>query len=198
MADTVDLTALLGSRICHDLISPLGAIGNGLELFELSGQADGPEIDLMRDSVVNATARINLFRIAFGQAASGQVIGAEELSALMRAYYAAGRIDVRPELVAPVPRAAARLVLLAMLCLETALPLGGQITLRQGEDSWALIATGKRLAVEEGLWHAVAAAQPPAAPSPAQVQFALLADGFARHGAQPRVDRTEDSLTLRF
>ena len=36
-----DLAVLLGSRLCHDLVSPLGAIGNGLELLELSGEFPG-------------------------------------------------------------------------------------------------------------------------------------------------------------
>lgn len=39
--DDPDLTALLGSRICHDLISPLGAIGNGVELLSMAGTAGG-------------------------------------------------------------------------------------------------------------------------------------------------------------
>ena len=41
---TQDIAALLGSRICHDLISPLGAISNGVELLEMSGAQMGPEL----------------------------------------------------------------------------------------------------------------------------------------------------------
>ncbi len=52
-----DLAALIGSRICHDLISPIGAIGNGLELLSMAG-AGGPEVALISDSVSNANARI--------------------------------------------------------------------------------------------------------------------------------------------
>ena len=65
-----DLTALVGSRICHDLISPLGAIGNGLELLQLSGLPQGPEWALIAESVENASARIRFFRIAYGAADS--------------------------------------------------------------------------------------------------------------------------------
>ena len=42
----VSLSALIGSRICHDLISPIGAINNGLELLDMSGGAPGPEASL--------------------------------------------------------------------------------------------------------------------------------------------------------
>ena len=53
LADTqnADLAGLVGSRLCHDLISPIGAIGNGLELLELSGSAPTEEIALIRASV---------------------------------------------------------------------------------------------------------------------------------------------------
>ena len=43
-----DIAALLGSRICHDLISPIGAISNGVELLMLDGVAKGPEMTLAR------------------------------------------------------------------------------------------------------------------------------------------------------
>ncbi|WP_187292463.1 hypothetical protein [Octadecabacter antarcticus] len=53
-----NLNALIGSRICHDLINPLGAIGNGIELLGLAGVAVGPEMALVSESVENATAKI--------------------------------------------------------------------------------------------------------------------------------------------
>ena len=70
----VNLSALIGSRICHDLISPIGAINNGLELLGMSGNTPGPEMELIHDSVGNASARIRYFRVAFG-AAGGIIRG---------------------------------------------------------------------------------------------------------------------------
>ena len=58
MPDKPDLTALLGSRICHDLISPIGAISNGVELLLMDNVAKGPEMTLIAESVANANARI--------------------------------------------------------------------------------------------------------------------------------------------
>ena len=55
---TLDLAALVGSRICHDLISPIGAIGNGVELLSLTDGDTGAEMDLINESVQNANARI--------------------------------------------------------------------------------------------------------------------------------------------
>ena len=62
-----NLAALIGSRICHDLISPIGAVTNGLELMSMAG-GTGPELELVNESAANANARIRLFRLAFGQA----------------------------------------------------------------------------------------------------------------------------------
>ena len=50
--DTANLVALIGSRICHDLISPVGAVGNGLELIQMTNTLDEPEIQLITESVV--------------------------------------------------------------------------------------------------------------------------------------------------
>ena len=78
----VNLAALIGSRICHDLISPIGAISNGLELLDLAGGVQGPEMDLIADSVGNAGARIRFFRIAYG-AAGDQMLGRAEVVSVL-------------------------------------------------------------------------------------------------------------------
>jgi histidine phosphotransferase ChpT len=72
MKARTDLTALVGSRICHDLVSPLGAIGNGVELLGLTGIAPSPEMALIVESVENANARLRFFRIAYGAAGTDQ------------------------------------------------------------------------------------------------------------------------------
>ncbi|TIV97165.1 MAG: histidine phosphotransferase, partial [Mesorhizobium sp.] len=58
-----DLAALLCSRVCHDIISPVGAINNGLELLD-EGGADEDAMKLIRQSAKNASARLQFARIA--------------------------------------------------------------------------------------------------------------------------------------
>lgn len=65
-----DLAALLCSRVCHDVISPVGAINNGLELLD-EGASDSDALDLIRTSALNAAVRLKFARLAFG--ASGSV-----------------------------------------------------------------------------------------------------------------------------
>lgn len=65
-----DLASLLCSRVCHDIISPVGAINNGLELLD-EGGSDTDAMDLIRTSALNASVRLKFARLAFG--ASGSV-----------------------------------------------------------------------------------------------------------------------------
>src|ERR1700682_2715891 len=70
--DALDLSALLCSRVCHDLISPAGAIVNGLEVLEESKDEETRifALDLIKKSARTASARLQFCRIAFGAAGS--------------------------------------------------------------------------------------------------------------------------------
>src|SRR6187397_3127841 len=70
--DTLELAALLCSRVCHDLISPVGAIVNGLEVLDDNPKPEDREfaLDLIRKSARTASARLQFCRLAFGAAGS--------------------------------------------------------------------------------------------------------------------------------
>ncbi len=70
--DPLDLAALLCSRVCHDVISPVGAIANGLEVLESEKDPDmrGFAMDLIKKSTGVASARLQFCRLAFGAAGS--------------------------------------------------------------------------------------------------------------------------------
>src|SRR5215470_18074393 len=70
--EALDLAALLCSRVCHDLISPSGAIVNGLEVLEESRDEETKcfALDLIKKSAKTASARLQFCRIAFGAAGS--------------------------------------------------------------------------------------------------------------------------------
>ena len=90
-----DLAALLCSRVCHDIISPVGAINNGLELLD-EGGADEDAMNLIRASARNASARLQFARIAFGAAGSaGMLIDTGDAEAVATAFLK----NEKPELV---------------------------------------------------------------------------------------------------
>jgi histidine phosphotransferase ChpT len=70
--ESLDLAALLCSRVCHDLISPVGAIVNGLEVMEDDNDQETKDfaLELIKKSVKTASARLQFCRLAFGAAGS--------------------------------------------------------------------------------------------------------------------------------
>lgn len=193
-----DIAALTGSRICHDLISPLGAIANGLELLELTG-VSGPELDLIRESVESANARVKLFRIAFGAAGDGQMTPAREVRALLGEGAPPRKtvIDWQPD--DDLPRREVKLALLGVMCLESALPFGGRITVaRDMAGAWTLEAQSDRLKSDPDLWLQVEAPGTTPLPAAAQLHFVLLGPELALQGRDARVERRADALRLSF
>ncbi len=168
-----DLTALVGSRICHDLISPLGAIGNGVELLELSGMAQTPEMALIAESVAAAQARIKFFRVAYGTAETASNISRADITGTLGAVARGGRLSYFWEAEGDVPRREAKALFLLLQCLETAMPLGGEIHVRRIATGWEVVAEGDKMSVDEALWTGMLGRIRPQVTA-AQVQFALL------------------------
>jgi histidine phosphotransferase ChpT len=191
------LADLVGSRICHDLISPIGAISNGLELLGLTGAAQGPEMDLIADSAGNAGARIRFFRIAYG-AAGEQIMGRPEVVSVLDAIGRDSRVAVTWGPVDPVSRADVRLVFLALQCFETAMPQGGTVEVARDPDGWTLTGKADALNVDQPLWAGLSGDQDHGAITPALVQFALLPKIASDNGRKISMDRNQGALTLRF
>ncbi len=168
-----NLAALIGSRICHDLISPIGAINNGLELLTMSGDPAGPEMGLIGESVGNASARIRFFRIAFG-AAGAQMVGAGEVHSILRDLYGEGRLQISWNPAEPVQRSEVRLAFLAVLCLETAMPYGGRVDIDTNGKTWRINGGADRTNVDADLWALLSGKAANADLLPSHVQFALL------------------------
>lgn len=191
---STSLAALIGSRICHDLISPIGAINNGLELLNMSGDMAGPEIGLIGESVENASARIRFFRIAFG-AAGDQMVGPAEVRSILDGLYGAGRLSIDWTVPDPVQRAEVRLSFLAVLCAETAMPFGGRIEIGKTGRTWHLAGMADRINVDDTLWAVLSGGPEAAQLQPSQVQFALLP--LVAGDAGRRVTCQSDSASLR-
>lgn len=193
-----DLTGLVGSRLCHDLISPLGAIGNGVELLTMSGQPIGPELQLVAESVASANARLRFFRVAFGQATPDQRMGQPEITGLLNDTYRGNRLAVTWLPQGDQARHVVKLALLGLLCLENALPWGGTVEIGQDGGGWRLAATARKTRPDPALWALLDGAGPAAGLGPAQVQFALLAQEALRQGCVLGWDVTEDTAMISF
>jgi histidine phosphotransferase ChpT len=139
--EPLDLAALLCSRVCHDVISPVGAIVNGLEVLEEDKDEGMREfaLDLIRKSARSASARLQFCRLAFGAAGSaGASIDTGDAEKVARGLFGDDRTTLNWE----GPRAFVaknKVKLLLNLCLiaSACIPRGGVMNVRidgEGDD----------------------------------------------------------------
>ena len=134
----LDLAALLCSRVCHDVISPVGAIINGLEV--LDGEEDeemrAVAMELIKKSANSASARLQFCRLAFGAAGSfGASIDTGDAEKVARDIFASDRTVLQwtaPRRLAS--RNSEKLVLNLCLIAATSIPRGGVITVELSND----------------------------------------------------------------
>lgn len=130
--EPLDLAALLCSRVCHDLISPVGAIVNGLEVMEDENDQETKDfaLELIKKSVKTASARLQFCRLAFGAAGSaGAQIDLGDAEKVSRGFLE----DDKTKLTWNVPRALlaknrVKLLLNMLVIAGQAIPRGGTLT----------------------------------------------------------------------
>ncbi len=199
MTNAPDLAALIGSRICHDLISPIGAIGNGVELLMMDGSVNSPEMVLISESVAQANARIRFFRIAFGAAdLRDQRVARTEVQSILADQTRGGRLSIGWTSPSDLPRIDVKLTFLMLMCLENALPFGGHIAVTQDDGRWFIGAEADRIKHDASLWgyledpsHAIEA-------TPGRVHFALVPGELARSGRSLSVRFSERRIDLSY
>lgn len=157
MISQTDLAALLCSRLCHDMLSPVGALANGLELL---AEEQDPEMrarcmELLEQSARISTDKLKFFRLAFGAAGGfGEMVEVAEPRALIEALAGdSKRITVNWALVeAKLPKPAVKILLnFAQIGLDT-LVRGGTLDIgveRRASDYEIVVrATGPKIAFD--------------------------------------------------
>ncbi len=129
---SLDFAALLCSRLCHDLLSPIGALNNGLELMADETDPDMRErcLELLADSARTSANKLKFFRLAFGSAGGyGDSVPANEARTAIEGMFAAtGRVKigwlVAEDMLGKLP---AKVLLNLSLIAGDALVRGGQL-----------------------------------------------------------------------
>lgn len=153
----LELAQLLASRICHDLISPVSAVNNGLELLE-EGEEDEEmrvkALELIAQSAKLASAKLQIMRTAFG---AGQMLSeatsAEEINKLINPLLQGNKIHIswlsQDAKSSYFTQNQARfLVNMLLLCCE-ALPRGGEISIQVENDGFCFTLTGNKVIFPE-------------------------------------------------
>ena len=156
----LDLAALLSSRICHDVISPVGAIVNGLEVLEAEEDADMRSVamDLIKKSAISASARLQFCRLAFGAAGSlGASVDTGDAENVVRGLFANDRTTLRWNLERRLaPKNVVKLLLNLCLIAAGAAPRGGIIAVDLGSEGEALAMKVEATGANVRLSHAAA------------------------------------------
>ncbi len=131
---------LLASKLCHDLVSPVSAINNGVELIEDIG---GPMVDeamkLIGDSAQKASHRLRLYRLAYGRAGSEENVAARDMRHVAQRHLEGNKITLdwpedQPSEAAAAQRGYLKTLLNLVLVGEESLAYGGTLTLRADEN----------------------------------------------------------------
>ncbi|RDE08248.1 histidine phosphotransferase ChpT [Pelagibacterium lacus] len=147
-----DLAALLCSRVCHDLINPVGAIGNGLEVLSDPSQTEMQTFakELIENSARQARAKLEFARLAFGASSTaGTDIDTREAERVSSLLFAGEKADLEWK-VAPMllPKNKAKLMLNMLLIAVAGVPRGGTVTVEvegeAGRESITITSTGPK------------------------------------------------------
>lgn len=185
---------LMCSRLCHDLVSPVGAINNGVELIEeLGGDSTGEAMALVSQSAERAAALLRCFRLAYGAAGASAATGLAEAREAAEGYLAGTKVAlVWPAAEgsgAALPPGAAKVALNLVMLAAEALVYGGAIRVEIGgaaspADALArrvtVIAEGRAAALGDEEALALHGSSPPDTLTPRTVH-AYAVGAFARH-----------------
>jgi histidine phosphotransferase ChpT len=143
----LDLAALLCSRVCHDLISPVGAIINGLEVMEEDKDEETKTfaLDLIKRSAGQASAKLQFCRLAFGAAGSaGAQIELGDAEKAVRGLFEDGKTTIVWQLARElVAKNRAKLLLNMLLVAAGAIPRGGTLNVEAVDGGYRVNASGQ-------------------------------------------------------
>lgn len=147
MQSDLELASLLASRLCHDVVGPVGAIQNGLELIAEDRSMTDMAMDLIKKSAAQATAKLQYARMAYGAAGGAEVLDPGEAGRLTGAMFAGERADLSWAWTGePAPLAEIKVAMLLATFALGAVPRGGTVTVeRGGEGTISVQAAGSAI-----------------------------------------------------
>lgn len=163
MADIIelkatDLAAMLCSRVCHDLINPVGAIGNGLEVLADPGQAEMAPFarDLISNAAKQSRAKLEFARLAYGASSTaGTDFDTRECERVAKLLFEIEKADL--EWVVPpilMPKHKAKLFMNMLLIAAGSVPRGGyvraEISGPAGQEAFRLTSKGPKTLIPAG------------------------------------------------
>ena len=204
-SSSLELASLLASRLCHDLLSPVGAMSNGLELL---AEEKDPEMrkrcmELLEQSAKTSADKLKFFRLAFGAAGGfGETVAVDEPRALVEALVGNnGRIELNWTLgAAALPKPAVKVLLnLALIAIE-ALVRGGTLEigaeLNGGTTEIVVRAAGPKIAFDPAVGRALDGVLEPGELSSRTAPAAMIRALAATQGGGLQFALSDDALVM--
>ncbi|MEQ8178515.1 MAG: histidine phosphotransferase family protein [Amphiplicatus sp.] len=159
--DPVALSSLLASRLCHDLINPVGALGSGLEVLDDSGMDQGMRdaaLDLIRSGGEKSISLLKYARLAYGAAGGvGAQLPLEEVELILRDLYRWSKAELVWKLKpGHVDKEKAKAILILAHAASDCVPRGGEVTVSGEGDDFTVEAVGARVMLQDDFVSALA------------------------------------------
>lgn len=203
--DSLELASLLCSRLCHDMLSPVSALSNGLELLadEKDPQMRERCLELLEQSARISSDKLKFFRLAFGAAGGfGDMVPVDEARGLVDALVGEGdRIEVQWALASDsLPKPGVKTLLNLALIGIDALVRGGTLEIaaemRDGANEIVVRATGTKLAFDPDIGRALDGKLPSGELSSRTAPAAMLFEMAEKVGGGLQHALTEDALVM--
>lgn len=201
----LDLASLLCSRLCHDMLSPVGALSNGLELLADEKDPDMRQrcFELLEQSAKTSADKLKFFRLAFGAAGGfGEMVPVSEARALVDGLASNNkRIAVNWALGSDaLPKPAVKTLLNFALIGIEALPRGGNLDiaaeLRNGASEIVVRAAGQRIAFDRDVGRALEGTLPEGDLSSRTAPAAMICQLASTLDGQLQFALGDDALVL--
>ncbi len=202
MKERTLLLEMIASRICHDLISPVGAIHNGIEVLDEMGADSLDDVfDLMRHSALQATTKLKAFRLAYGAGGRDESIKADDVYTVMDDLL---KLDDKISQewdpqgnITQITHIGFHKVLVGtfLLAIET-LPKGGILRLETDKNRVEVIASGEDFLLRESVINALSGSTPIKDICPRLVTAYLLGLNARDLGMEITIEPSDEQITF--
>lgn len=151
---TLKILEALASKICHDLISPIGAVSNGVEILEELGEAGSDVTGLISFSATQANAKLKALRMVYGLGGADESIKPEEVHTVFGDLISGDKRlsqdwDPYQPLAIPSRTGLSKTLLAGLMLLGEGLPKGGVISIENDTNSIHIVGNGENAQLKE-------------------------------------------------
>ena len=198
--DPLALSALLSSRVCHDLINPVGALSSGLEVLDdpsMEGAMRDAAMDLIRSGAQKAIAMLSYARLAYGAAGGfGAQISLEDAHKALADLFAITKAELEWGIGSGLAaKENVKVLMVLAYAAADCVPRGGQVKIEGDINNFTITATGKKVLLNESLVKALGGDSEELTPkfTPALIASQLIEST----GGAIKVERTDDAVIFR-